>query len=67
MIEAGYRWYARTYQRKPYVSINSVKAVLEHIGLKNPKAKEVNPEMFFDSSFIGELDRSGFIDGLYDK
>ena len=67
MIEAGYRWYARTYERKPYVSINGVKAVLEHIGLKNPKAKEVNPEMFFDSSFIGELDRSGFIDGLYDK
>ena len=67
MIEAGYRWYAQTYERKPYVSINGVKAVLEHIGLKNPKAKEVKPEMFFDSSFVGELDQSGFIDGLYEN
>jgi hypothetical protein len=28
---------------------------------------EVKPEMFFDSSFIRELDQSGFIDGLYER
>lgn len=67
MIEAGYQWYAQTYERKPYVSINGVKAVLEHIALKNPKAKEVKPETFFDSTVIRELDQGGFIDGLYGK
>jgi NitT/TauT family transport system substrate-binding protein len=67
MIEAGYQWYAQSYERKPYVSVNGVNAVLEHLAVKNPKAKEAKPEAFFDSKVIGELDRSGFIDSLYVK
>jgi NitT/TauT family transport system substrate-binding protein len=67
VVEVGYRWYANEYQRKPYVSINGIKAVLEHLASNNPKAKEVSPESFFDSSFVQELDRSGYIDQLYSK
>lgn len=67
LIEAGYQWYAQSYERKPYVSINGVKAVLDHIALKNPTAKEAKPEMFFDSTFIREFDQSGYIDSLYGK
>lgn len=67
MIETGYQWYAQSYERKPYVSVNGVRAVLEHLALKNPKAKEIKPEALFDSKIIAELDQSGFIDALYAK
>jgi ABC-type nitrate/sulfonate/bicarbonate transport system substrate-binding protein len=65
VIEAGYNWYSQSYERKPYVSINGTRAVLRHLGEKNPKAIDLTAEMFIDATFIKELDESGFIDGLY--
>jgi ABC-type nitrate/sulfonate/bicarbonate transport system substrate-binding protein len=65
IIEVGYDWYAQSYQRKPYVSVPGVKAVLQHIGERIPKALEAKPEQFYDSRFVRELDQSGFIDNLY--
>jgi hypothetical protein len=35
------------------------------LGEKDPKARGAKPEDFADSSFVKELDESGFIDGLY--
>ena len=65
VIEVGYDWMAKEYQRKPYVSIRGIKAVLESIADRNPKAKEAKPEQFYNSKFVKELDESGFIDNLY--
>jgi hypothetical protein len=31
------------------------------------KGKSFKPEDFFDASFVRELDKSGFTDGLYKK
>ena len=35
------------------------------LGEKDPKVRSAKPEDFADSSFVRELDESGFIDGLH--
>ncbi len=46
---------------KPYPAYEGIRGVLEVYG--NKEAKEA--EHYFDDSFVRELDKSGFIDGLY--
>jgi hypothetical protein len=55
------------YPKKQYPSAEGLKTVLEDIAERDPRAKTANPEQFIDASFIRELDKSGFIDGLYKK
>jgi NitT/TauT family transport system substrate-binding protein len=55
------------YPKKQYPSLEGLKTVLEDIAERDPRAKSAKPEQFVDSSFIKELDDSGFIDGLYKK
>jgi NitT/TauT family transport system substrate-binding protein len=55
------------YPKKQYPTLEGLKTVLEDIGERDPRAKSAKPEQFVDSSFIKELDDSGFIDGLYKK
>jgi len=42
-----------------------LKPVLEELGARNPKAKEVDPRRFFDDSFVRQMQASRFIDALY--
>jgi ABC-type nitrate/sulfonate/bicarbonate transport system substrate-binding protein len=43
----------------------ALKAVLEELADRNPKAKEADPKKFFDDSFVRQMQASGFIDSLY--
>jgi NitT/TauT family transport system substrate-binding protein len=49
--------------RKQYPSLDGIKTILA----TELKGKPGKPEDFVDSSFIRELDQSGYIDGLYKK
>jgi NitT/TauT family transport system substrate-binding protein len=49
--------------KKQYPSLEGIKTILN----AELKGKAANPEDFADSSFIRELDKSGYIDGLYKK
>jgi NitT/TauT family transport system substrate-binding protein len=49
--------------RKQYPSLEGIKTILA----TELKGKAGKPEDFVDSSFIRELDQSGYIDGLYKK
>jgi len=51
--------------RKPYPTVEGMKAVLDELSPKLPAAKTAQPRDFMDTRFIEELDRSGFIDRLY--
>ena len=51
--------------RKPYLTVEGIKTVLDELALKVPAARTAQPREFMDTRFIEELDRSGFIDGLY--
>jgi hypothetical protein len=52
-------------QRKPYPTSEGLKAVMDELAVKMPAAKTANPKDFVDVWFIEELDRSGYIDRLY--
>jgi len=52
-------------QRKPYPTVEGLRTVLDELAPKLPAAKTANPRDFMDVRFIDELDRSGFIDRLY--
>jgi ABC-type nitrate/sulfonate/bicarbonate transport system substrate-binding protein len=55
------------FPRKQYPSLDAIRASLEQISEDEPKVKASKPENFVDSSFIGELDKSSYIDGLYKR
>ncbi len=65
-LEAQYQENAnKLYSRKPYPTLAGVKTILDSLATKEPKARQAKPEQFVDLSIVEELDRSGFIDGLY--
>ncbi len=63
--EEAYQIMRDTLARKPYPTVEGVKAVLEELSPKLPAAKTAQPRDFMDTRFIDELDRSGYIDRLY--
>ena len=50
---------------RPYPTLRGIDVILREIIARNPKTKTARPEEIVDSSFVKELDTSGFIDGLY--
>ena len=55
------------FSKKQYPSLEGLKTVLDEIAERDPRAKSAKPEQFTDSSFIRELDQSGYIDSLYKR
>jgi len=51
--------------KKPYPTLEGFKAVLAELAEQIPAAKTADPKDFIDARFLEELDRSGYIDGLY--
>jgi NitT/TauT family transport system substrate-binding protein len=67
VLDETYRVYAVQYLPKaPYPTRNGVKTILDSFGDSiMPEAKKAEPETFVDISFVQELDKSGWIDRLY--
>jgi hypothetical protein len=60
----------RTHQqhqigRKPFPNWEAVKVTLDMMVPDTPEVKKVSAKSLFDLSLLEELDRSGFIDKLY--
>jgi len=55
------------FPRSQYPSLEAIRASLEQIAEEEPKAKASKPENFVDASFISELDKGGYIEGLYKR
>ena len=65
-LSEAYDIYANKYlARVPLPTVEAMRAVLEELELRNPKAKGQDPKKFFDDRFVRELQSSGFIEGLY--
>ena len=60
-------FYAPKLARVPYPTIGGMRFVLEQIAVRDPKAKNANPESFMDVRFVKQLEESGFIKTLYPK
>ena len=64
-IEDTYQLLRSFVQTKPYPTLDGFKTIFEDLAKRVPAAKTANPKDFVDSRFIEELDKSGYIDGLY--
>lgn len=50
---------------KPYPTLRGIQIMLRELSGRNPKAQSARPESFVNTTFLKELDSSGFIDRLY--
>lgn len=64
-IEDTYQLLRSFVQTKPYPTLDGFKTIFEDLAKRVPAAKNANPKEYVDTRFIEELDKSGYIDGLY--
>jgi NitT/TauT family transport system substrate-binding protein len=56
---------AKYMQKTPLPTAEAVRSVLEELTDRNPKAKHLDPNKFFDDRFVRQLQAENFIDSLY--
>jgi NitT/TauT family transport system substrate-binding protein len=62
-----YTAYKKLTEKKPYPTLKGIEFQLNDVAQRNPKAKGARPEGFVNLAVIKDIDRSGFIDGLYKR
>jgi NitT/TauT family transport system substrate-binding protein len=56
---------AKYMMKVPLTTADAVRSVLEELSERNPKAKDLDPNKFFDDRFVRQLQASNFIEALY--
>lgn len=56
---------AKYMMKTPLTTADAVRSVLEELAERNPKAKDLDPNKFFDDRFVRQLQASDFIESLY--
>lgn len=64
-LEETYRTFLPAWEKVPYVSSAAVQTLLDFA--THPAARTAKPEQFIDNSLLKELERSGFVDKLYQQ
>jgi ABC-type nitrate/sulfonate/bicarbonate transport system substrate-binding protein len=64
-VEDTYQLLKSFIQVKPYPTLEGFKTIFDDLARRVPAAKNANPKDYVDTRFLEELDRSGYIDGLY--
>jgi ABC-type nitrate/sulfonate/bicarbonate transport system substrate-binding protein len=64
-LEDAYQTLREIVKPKPYPSVEGFRTIIKDAIDRIPAAKYANPKDFIDTSLLDELDRSGYIDGLY--
>jgi NitT/TauT family transport system substrate-binding protein len=66
-LERTYKNYTSVLLDVPYAEPAGIKTLLDDMAPKNPKAAAADPRSFVDSSFVQEMEASGFIKQLHKK
>jgi NitT/TauT family transport system substrate-binding protein len=64
-LEDAYQTLREIVKIKPYPNLEGFKTIFKDVSDRIPGAKTANAREFVDTSFLEELDKSGYIDGLY--
>ena len=64
-LEDAYQTLLEIVKPKPYPNLESFKTIFKDVSDRLPAARTANAKEFVDTSFLEELDKSGYIDGLY--
>lgn len=65
--EEIYHYTAATLEEAPYPSLPVTKSAMEILSFQYPQAKQTDPSLIIDPSFVRRIDESGFIKALYEK
>lgn len=66
-LEGAYAIFKEDFISAPYPITKGLEAIYEIAAARRPEIRNHKPEEFVDSSFVAELDKSGFIRRLYDQ
>jgi len=67
VLSATYNTVTRFQDRVPYVNMKGIEFMLKAIELRDPRARNFDPANAVDSSFIRELEKTGFVDSVWTK
>jgi ABC-type nitrate/sulfonate/bicarbonate transport system substrate-binding protein len=67
LANESWELFAKHRLAAPYPNIKGMKTSYEYVSQTRPDIWKYKPEEFADSSFVEELDKSGFIKKLYEK
>ncbi|HWP24364.1 MAG TPA: ABC transporter substrate-binding protein [Candidatus Binatia bacterium] len=65
--EEGYDYYVDLMPVVPYPSAQGVRAVLQFLAPKQPRAATAHPEEFYDLSYLKKIEESGFVKAFANK
>jgi NitT/TauT family transport system substrate-binding protein len=66
LVQESWELFAQHRLAAPYPNIKGMKTSYDYVAMTRPDVSKHKPEEFVDSSFVEELDKSGFIKKLYD-
>jgi NitT/TauT family transport system substrate-binding protein len=64
-LEETYDYLLKILPKKPYASDKGIQAVIDALAIRNTAAKKAKPQDFYDMSYLKELDKSGFLDRVF--
>jgi ABC-type nitrate/sulfonate/bicarbonate transport system substrate-binding protein len=67
LANESWELFAKYRLAAPYPNLKGMKTSYEYVAATRPDVYKHKPEEFVDSSFVEELDKSGFIKKLYEK
>jgi NitT/TauT family transport system substrate-binding protein len=67
VLNPTYEVVTRYQERVPYVNMKGIEFMLKTLEARDPRARNFDPASVVDSSFIQELDKTGFIDAVWKK
>jgi ABC-type nitrate/sulfonate/bicarbonate transport system substrate-binding protein len=67
LVNESYELFARSFLAVPYPNLLGMRTSFEYVAQARHDIWNHKPEEFADSSFVEELDKSGFIKKLYEK
>jgi hypothetical protein len=66
-LEGAYAIFKEDFIAAPYPITKGLDAIYEIAAARRPEIRNHKPEEFVDTSFVAELDKSGFIRKLYEQ
>ena len=67
VLNPTYEVVTRYQDRVPYVNMKGVEFMLKTLESRDARAKTFDPNTVVDSSFIQELEKTGFIDSVWKR
>jgi NitT/TauT family transport system substrate-binding protein len=66
-LRTSYDLTIQLQEKLPFVNVKGVEFLLQLTEARDPRAKNFDPAALVDSSFMQELEKTGFIDSIYRK